>query len=256
MSSKFLDWVTEFQLAPSGLIHVGAHLVQERDEYRNSGFEPVIWFEASPATAYSAKNILKNYSNQSIINCALWSEPGIRKTFHIAGNEGSSSSLLEPYLITASHPDVYTTERFTVETSTLDKEIPKLGLDKRLRTLVLDVQGAEIEVLKGSTVALTEIDYIITEISRIELYKNTTRIKQIVQFLDERGFIFAASEVNRATGWGEGLFIRKSGAFKISGFTERHVVVGKRVAKGRFLRTLLIKVGVLNLTHKIRKKNN
>lgn len=248
MSSKFNDWVREFEIKPSGLIHAGAHLAQEREEYASLGFEPVIWFEASPQIYKQASEILRHFPNQDIINRALWSVSGIEKTFHVAGNQGSSSSLLEPYLISASHPEVVTTSQYKIITSTLDEEMSKIISDAKYRVLVLDVQGAEIEVLKGAASIISEIDYVVTEVSILELYKGNTQIKQIVDFLSQFGFEYAASEINRATGWGEGLFIRKSITSARNDRLNAHVVVGKKIAKGRLVRTFLIKVKNLLIT--------
>jgi FkbM family methyltransferase len=241
MSSKFVSWVKKYEIPSSPLIHVGAHLVQERDDYKNLKFTPTLWIEGIPEIANQAGEILASYTNQKIINSALWSSTGISKIFHYAGHEGSSSSLLKPFLISASHPEVKKTGEFLVVTSTLDSELCKLNDNIEYKILVLDVQGAEIEVLKGSRIALHKIDYIISEISQIELYKDVAQIKELSYFLSDQGFVFVASEINRATGWGEGLFIHQRA---MNGLTEKdfeHLTVGKHFAKGRIARSLLLK---------------
>jgi FkbM family methyltransferase len=245
MSEKFVEWVDKFKIKPVGLIHVGAHLVQERDVYRNLGFEPVIWVEASPIISAAAEKILKNYPNQRIINKAMWSKPGVEKIFYIAGRENSSSSLLEPYLIEASHPDVYTKDKVKVMTSTLDIELSDLEIN--LNFLVLDVQGAELEVLKGSIRTLEKIDYVIAELSAIELYRNNARMSSVILFLKNHNFIYVSSEINRATGWGEGLFIKKTKFNLDKEIKVSHKVVGKRFAKGRVFRTALLRLKTLKI---------
>jgi FkbM family methyltransferase len=241
MSSKFGYWVDRFAIQSAPLIHIGAHLVQEKDEYSNLNFTPVLWFEGIPEIAGQAQILLDGYPDQKIINSALWSEAGISKIFHYAGHEGSSSSLLTPFLITASHPEVRKTNEFLVVTSTLDIELGNLGENTRYKILVLDVQGAEIEVLKGCKQTLENIDYIISEISQIELYKNDAQVGELASLLCDLGYIFVASEMNRATGWGEGLFIHQRA---LNGITKRdfeHITVGKRFAKGRIARSLFLK---------------
>jgi len=242
MSSKFIYWVQKYSITSAPLIHIGAHLVQERDEYQQLNFYPVLWFEGIPEIAKRASEILKKYPDQHIINRALWSTNGVRKRFHFAGHEGSSSSLLEPYLISASHPEVKKIREFEVETSTLDTEISKMEKPEQFKVMVLDVQGAEIEVLKGAIHTLQNIDYIISEISQIELYKGYSEVKALERFLTTLDYVFIASEMNRATGWGEGLFVHKRALRDLTNREHEHAIVGKRVAKGRIMRTLFIRI--------------
>ena len=241
MSSKFKSWVEKYAIPGAPLIHIGAHLVQERDEYSDLNFTPVLWFEGIPEIAEQARILLREHPHQELINSALWSTAGISKLFHYAGHEGSSSSLLTPYLISASHPEVRKTSEFSVFTSTLDIELSKLKNDIKYKVLVLDVQGAEIEVLKGSQNAMQDIDYIVSEISQIELYKDDAEIGELTSQLNKQGYIFVASEMNRATGWGEGLFIHKRAINSIGENDHEHITVGKRFAKGRIVRSLLLK---------------
>lgn len=242
MSEKFVDWVFKYQIKPSPLIHVGAHLVQEREMYRSTDFEPVLWVEAQPFIFGQAQNLLKDYEKQQIVNTALWSVSDVELTFYIAGDEGSSSSLLEPHLISASHPQVFTREKYKITTKSLDDLLAGQKLANNYKILVLDVQGAEIEVLRGAEKTLKNVDTIVSEISTLELYKGNARIKDLIEFLDSEGFTFAASEINRATGWGEGLFIRRSSYNLGEPILLEHIVVGKHFAPGRLLRTLLITV--------------
>ena len=240
MSEKFNDWVTKYQIKPTPLIHVGAHLVQEREMYRLADFEPVLWIEAQPSIFNQAQKMLQDYKNQSIVNVALWSISNLELTFYIAGIEGSSSSLLEPHLISASHPQVFTRDKYKIKTKTLDDLLLVQNSGQNYKILVLDVQGAEIEVLRGAEEALKNIDTIVSEISTLELYKGTARVKDLIKFLDSKGFLFVASEMNRATGWGEGLFIRKSSMDSGAPRGFEHIVVGKHFAPGRLLRTIMI----------------
>jgi len=242
MSSKFKYWVEKYKIPSGPLIHVGAHLVQERDEYSDLNFSPVLWFEAIPEVAEKAQKILKNYPGQELLNYPLWSSAGVTKKFYFAGHEGSSSSLLEPYLISASHPEVVKTDEISVVTSTLDFELDKLEKQIRFSILVLDVQGAEIDVINGGKNTMKDIDYIISEISQIELYRAMSMIEELTEILNEYDFTFVASEINRATGWGEGLFIRTSLLDNITKMQYEHLVIGKYIAKGRLLRTIILKL--------------
>jgi FkbM family methyltransferase len=237
----------------SPLIHVGAHLVQERSEYQDLGFEPVLWFEVQPEIAVKAQKILETFDFQELRNVGLWSEAGIELDLFVAGHEGSSSSLLEPYLISASHPEVFCELSYCVKTSTLDLETTKSHV--AYKVLVLDVQGAELEVLKGAEQTLRNVHYVFSEISTLELYRNNTRISELCQYLEKNGFLFAASHLNRNTGWGEGLFIKKELCDLIPDFRVLHTTVGNVFSKGRLFRTLLVYLGMIQpLNSKSRKQ--
>jgi len=53
----------------------------------------------------------------------------------------------------------------------------------------MDVQGFELEVLKGGENCIKNIDYIMTEVNRDEVYKDCAKVEQSDQFLDDYGFI-------------------------------------------------------------------
>ena len=68
-----------------------------------------------------------------------------------------------------------------------DKIIKKSEI-KRPSIMKLDVQGYELEVLKGSKNLLKNIDFIITEISFKKIYKNQVTRKKLLKFLNKNNF--------------------------------------------------------------------
>jgi len=248
MSSSFAEWVRDFNLECGPTIHVGAHYAQEREVYEDLCCTPVLWFEANPDSVKIALENLVNFPNQKVVQKALWSQIGEKKTFFLAGNETSSSSLLEPFLISASHPEVRRISELTVETSTLDRELQNLESKVTYTSLVLDVQGAELDVLKGAFNTLKSINYIVSEVSSLELYKNSTKMSELIHFLNIQGFSFIASNIDRSTGWGDGLFARADVLEHQGELKNRHVKKGKYFAKGRLWRTLLIKLHVWGIS--------
>ena len=59
---------------------------------------------------------------------------------------------------------------------------------KRIRLLKLDVQGFEIEVLKGAEAILSSIEYICAEAHFQELYKGGPVFTDLFDFLCPRGY--------------------------------------------------------------------
>lgn len=79
--------------------------------------------------------------------------------------------------------------------------------------LVLDLQGAEEKALRGGAALLQNVNFVITEVSTRELYKGGARFDELVIFFDSAGFGLIESDVNRTTGWGEAIFINRSGMY-------------------------------------------
>lgn len=245
MSSNFRYWIETFSIDNHPLIHAGAHYAEERDDYRDLRFEPVYWIEALPEVAAVGLKNLNGYSNQYLISAAISNVSGQEVCFYVAGDEDSSSSLHEPYLIEASHPEVSLKREIFVVTTTLDvlHSEGKLG-DFEFYGLVLDLQGGELKALMGAQKLLSRISFVITEISTRELYKGGVRFDEMKGFLESCGFTLIASEVNRGTGWGEALFINRLVSIlnvPISANNET-ILVGK-YSIGTALRSLLVKIG-------------
>jgi FkbM family methyltransferase len=112
--------------------------------------------------------------------CLMGPEDGVEKFFHV--NEASptaSSALLDQ----AESPTV----SCKMVSRTLDgilqsRNLPTPGL------LKLDVQGYELEVLKGASQTLREVQAVLLEVSIIELYRDSPLFGSIDSFMNEGGF--------------------------------------------------------------------
>ncbi len=242
------------------MIHAGSHLVQERDLYKELNMEPVLWIEAHPIIASSAKNLLANYPKQKLINAALWKKSGEFIEFTEAGNEGSSSSLLDLGLITASHPQVVAKKKFMVRTFTLAEVLDEnRDFTSAMDFLLIDTQGAEAEVIEGLGERISQFKYIFSEVSTIELYKKSTLFKDYIKLLDTKNFELLCSHVNKTTGWGDALFVRKDvlSLMVVKNSENNNTKISNNLAVATRIRQMLIKIGLPNsLVARITKKKN
>lgn len=78
-------------------------------------------------------------------------------------------------------------ERRKIKMTTLDNAISEYDLTNPI-LLKLDVQGYELEVLKGAENLLPKIKYIITEVAENQLYKNQVIENNVINYLNERNF--------------------------------------------------------------------
>lgn len=82
----------EFIGKSKGVLHVGAHLGQERQRYFNIGTK-VLWVEAIPSVYEKLKTNISEFSNQSAINALLGDQNNVTVEFNLSSNELASSSI-------------------------------------------------------------------------------------------------------------------------------------------------------------------
>lgn len=197
-----LDWELAMKMVNvHGVIHVGAHFAEERPFYLQHGLK-VVWIEADPVTA----EWLRENVPEPVYECALWSETGERELY-VASNRRMSSSLLRPKDHLNKYPGITFPETVTVKMDTLDALVAREGLE-RYDMLWADVQGAELEVLRGGEETLKEMKALVLEINFEELYEGCALASDIDAWLGERGFGRVLMS-KTGKGWGDALYVRQ-----------------------------------------------
>jgi FkbM family methyltransferase len=256
MSSNFGDWIIEFALPRIPIVHAGAHFAEERFDYSTLQCEPVYWIEALASNFDKCQEFLIGFEDQHAIQAAVSDTPGQKVTLYEAGVESSSSSILKPHLISASHPEVGVHSKSIVTTTTLDLLLAegKLGSHEAYG-LVMDLQGAEKLALIGATSLLRNVVFIVSEVSTRELYKRSVSFKQLRNFLFDANFDLLAYDLNRTTGWGEALFVSR--AYKdlaLSEHIELKAHISGAFSPGTLIRTILTTLQVSNrITSKFKR---
>jgi FkbM family methyltransferase len=186
-----------------GIIHIGGHYGQEYDLYRVLNV-PVIFFEPLSNNYRILKDKVKNNDNVQTFQCALGNENKKILMNVETANNSQSSSILKPKKHLEQYPHItfdYTEEvhMFRLDDIEIEKE--------NYNFLNIDVQGYELEVLKGSVDILKNIDYIISEVNRDEVYENCAKVEELDQFLNQ--FNFERNETNWMGGiWGDAFYIK------------------------------------------------
>lgn len=189
-----------------GVIHVGGHTAEEWPIYQSCKVEDLIWIEANPDLANTLHNNFKNTSNISVI-CAAIFDVEKTITFNITNNV-CSSSLFDLKDHKSLYPGVYYNKTIEVETKRLDTLIENKQIDiSKYNTLVIDVQGAELQVVKSLGNYLSNIDYILSEISIAELYEGTTTIDKFDSELKALGFTKIKQQLETSA-WGDAFYIK------------------------------------------------
>jgi len=203
MILDFNELITKYRMNIKGIIHIGGHYGQEYDLYRVLNV-PVIFFEPLSNNYRILKDKVKNNDNVQTFQCALGNENKKILMNVETANNSQSSSILKPKKHLEQYPHItfdYTEEvhMFRLDDIEIEKE--------NYNFLNIDVQGYELEVLKGSVDILKNIDYIISEVNRDEVYENCAKVEELDQFLNQ--FNFERNETNWMGGiWGDAFYIK------------------------------------------------
>jgi len=196
------ELVEYLNIKPRGVIHVGAHLGEEREYYEEGNMVPVTWVEAHPALVKRMKSFLKE-PNHIVINMLLWSESDVLLKMNVASNS-QSSSILPLAEHKKFYPNVEYKSYIEMPTSTLDDLI---DAGHKCEMLVLDLQGAELEVLKGLTgERWKNIKWVYTEVYKKDLYLDCAKIREVDRFLAKKGFRRIFTRWQRNHGWGDAIY--------------------------------------------------
>jgi FkbM family methyltransferase len=154
-------------------------------------------------------------ANSSIINAIVSDVDDQEVEFIITNNDAMSSSILELKEHKQEHPDCLEVNRIRKTTVRLDTLLKRQGYSAtNYDVLVMDVQGAEMHVLKGAPEVLKNIKCIITEVNTKELYAGCVLLDDLDKFLIERGFIRMHINMTRH-GWGDAVYVKKAVSIKI-----------------------------------------
>jgi FkbM family methyltransferase len=191
-----------------GVMHVGAFAGEELRSYRGLGLDNTMMFEPQPKLYNLVQDRL--ILNETIHNVALGSEQ-CEKEMYVSWRAGgiqygcgASSSLLKPKKHLTEHGDVLfpDNDKITVTVDVLDNYHT---IDYNF--LNIDVQGYELEVLKGAVATLPFIDAMILEVNRDEVYEGCPMVEDLDKFLHDFGFTRIATAW-QSESWGDAVYAR------------------------------------------------
>ncbi len=209
-----MDYLVKFAKIPIGIVvHAGANTCQEAAFYQSCGFSQVIWIESLSHLVRESREKLKIYPKQHIIEATLWEFDDLELEFKVASNDGESSSLLDMNMHRAIHPSIIETEKIKKITKSLDTIINNktqiLKDGDSISLLVLDLQGVELQVLKGALKTLAVTQAIQVEVSKVKIYSDQNLFFEIHEFLKKVGFDLVSHDLLDGGLMGNALYIRE-----------------------------------------------
>lgn len=177
-----------FLKACTGVIHVGAHLGQERDDYARLGLY-VAWVEPIPEIFNRLEENIRPHPRQSAYRYLLAQEDGVEYELKVSNNDGASSSIL-PF---ARHedvwPDVKMCRTIAIPGTTLRAFIEGNNIDtSRYNALVLDTHGAELGILRSGGAVIRQFAYVKVEAADFEAYAGAPMLSDIEEYMKGVGF--------------------------------------------------------------------
>ena len=202
MLISFTNLKRKYNMNIKGIIHVGAHYGEEISEYIDNGIQDIILFEPLvenfDVLSKKVKTLNANIEGHQV---ALGSKKG-DATMYVSDNEKQSSSVLKPKVHLTHHPHVKFPSTEEVEVHLLDDYN-----SKDYNFINMDVQGYELEVLKGGTKTLEHVDYVYCEVNRDEVYENNAYVEEIDEFLAGYGMERVETDWEGDI-WGDALYIK------------------------------------------------
>lgn len=174
----------------NGVVHVGAHRGEEIPQYIAEERSPIVCFEPQALEGVSIRLALGEASGELVLR--------IPRHLHGEGMDTMSASGL-PLIPENAMANGWTPtecESITVPIERFDAWAEREGFQRNCSLLVIDVQGMELQVLRGFGDYLNDFTDLKIECSEPALYDGGASASEVVDFLAERGFS-AQTEVLR-----------------------------------------------------------
>lgn len=151
-------------------------------------------FEPEPDCAERLRKNVSGLGNVVVYPFALGEAEG-EVSFHVNAHSHSSSVLPLAQAHRDAFPEAREKQVIKVKLSTLDKVFADVEFQNPV-LLKLDVQGYEVQTLRGGVETLKRVDYVVLEVSLKRMYEGELLFMDIVRMMEEQGFRF-----ERPVGW-------------------------------------------------------
>jgi FkbM family methyltransferase len=197
------------------IIDGGANAGQYGERLIENGFKGKIFsFEPIPSVFNDLKKNAAGHTNWEVYNLGLGADES-ELLINVSENFVSSSLLKVGAQSLAAEPTTRTTHQEKVRITTIDKFFSGQKKLQGETLLKLDIQGYEMEALRGSLQTLPQVKMVQVELSFVQVYENGPLFPEISSFMEARGFelynlmpVFHDHKTGRML-QGDGVFVRK-----------------------------------------------
>ena len=173
-----------------GVIHIGASTGYERDMYKKYSVGKVLWIEADPDVFLVLKKNISKFDNNFAYNYLITDKDNCEYNFLTSSDDGQSSSIYNFKDQSQMYEDLKITKKILLKSITFKSFVKKNEIDlKYFSSLVIDTQGAELDVLKGIDNLITNFKLIKIETAEFDVYENYPKINILSEYLKKFGFL-------------------------------------------------------------------
>ena len=201
--------------AITSVLQVGASAGQEIPMFSANGVTHAVMVEALDFPFSVLCSNCSGIANFLPVQSAVGARDGEVVKFYVSNNGGQSSSILKPAKHLSAFPHVLFDEEvsknsFTLDSIAMSVKLANPNFPENYDLLYLDVQGAELEVLKGASRNLLNCKYIFTEVGFGGGYEKDVSYLQLAQFLSAFNYKLVSLNIDPVCGYGDAFFIRLS----------------------------------------------
>jgi FkbM family methyltransferase len=181
-------------------------MCEERALYNSIkiGDNDTLWIEAIGEIVAYVKKINENIN---IVQAVITDKDDEELSFMITNNK-ESSSIFNFGTHAIEHPHVFEIERRRLKSITLNTLFERNNIPRdRYDFINIDIQGAELKALKGSTRILPHIKAIYAEVNEKMLYEGAGLLPELDEYLATFNFKRVITNMTRH-GWGDALYIK------------------------------------------------
>ena len=176
------------------VLDVGANVGGYGAQLRRLGFGgTIVSFEPLPGPFAELERRTASDPRWDCRRQALGSSDGTAE-IHVAGNVASSSLLEINERALRSAPQAAYVGTESIEVARLDSIWPQLVDEVDRVYLKLDVQGFELEALKGAEASMPKIACVQAELSFVPMYESAPTYLELISYLGSLGFRLAGLE--------------------------------------------------------------
>ena len=190
-----------------GVLHIGSHYAEERDDYISAGIARRVWVDANPVIAQELSEKISS-TNDTVVLAAVSEFDNETVRFNVANN-GQSSSILPMKLHRNFYDGIFYTGYYEMKTVSLKTLVENIPQSEELDMINLDIQGVELRALRGLGDKISQFRAIYTEVNTLELYENCDLMHELDEYLMSREFEKIGFMMYSDHGWGDALYLRR-----------------------------------------------
>lgn len=206
MLLNFNQILSDFNLKPKNVLHVGAWDGIEAVDYHNAGVEYALFIEAQFDIFSTLLARTAPFGYEALNYCV--SDRDEKVNFRVTSN-GQSSSILELGTHSVMYPEITVVDEMVMNAKTIENIIFNHNINKEFDFVNMDIQGAELKAIKGMGDVIDHVDAFYLEVNKTEVYKGCALVGDIDKYLTPLGFTRVLTGHWIEDSWTDALYLRQ-----------------------------------------------